>query len=158
MSKSASPLKRGIRNNNPGNIDRQPGVRWQGQSADQSSDSRFVVFDAPQYGIRAIARTLITYQDKRRARNGSRIDSVAEIIDRWAPPAENNTSAYQRQVAKALGKAVDDETVDVYDYATMCALVMAIIRHENGLMPYSADVIERGLLLAGIEKRPGGAS
>jgi len=30
-------LTRGIRNNNPGNIDRQPGVRWQGQSADQAN-------------------------------------------------------------------------------------------------------------------------
>lgn len=155
---SAKPLPRGIRNHNPGNIERQPGVRWQGADADQSGDSRFVVFKDPRWGIRAIARTLITYQDKRRARNGSRIDSVQEIIDRWAPPHENNTSAYARQVAKALGVGVDDETIDVYDYRTMRGLVVAIIRHENASQPYSNDIIDAGLQLAGITRFFSGAA
>lgn len=149
---------RGIRNHNPGNIDRVPGVRWQGQASNQSSDSRFVVFTSARWGIRAIARVLIAYQDKRRAKDGSRIDSVQEIIDRWAPPHENNTRAYAKEVAKALGKAVVDESVDVYDYHTMHALVVAIIRHENGTQPYSNDEIESGLALAGITRYMGGAA
>lgn len=126
-------------------------MRWQGQAADQSSDARFVVFDAPKWGIRAIARILITYQDQRRAPDGSRIDSVGEIIARWAPPGENDTNAYAQQVALALGKAVNEETVDVYDYPTMRALVTAIIRHENGEQPYDDATIDAGLKLAGIE-------
>lgn len=143
-------LARGIRNCNPGNIDRAAGVRWQGQALDQTSDPRFVVFEHPKWGIRAIARVLITYQDKRRAADGSKIDTVREIVERWAPPSENDTGAYARQVARALG--VDDaETVDVYDYATMRALVLAIIKHENGVQPYDDATIDEGLRLAGIE-------
>lgn len=155
---SVKPLPRGIRNHNPGNIRRLPGVRWQGQAADQSSDKEFVVFTDPRWGIRAIARTLITYQDKRRARDGSRIDSVQEIIDRWAPPHENDTTSYARQVAKQLGLAVDAETVDVYDFHTMRALVVAIIRHENGYQPYSNEQIDAGLQLAGITRFFSGAA
>ncbi len=78
---------RGVRNHNPGNIERDARTRWQGQAARQS-DPRFVVFTAPEWGIRAMARVLITYQD----RHGC--NTVAKIINRWAPPGENATSAY----------------------------------------------------------------
>ena len=53
---------RGIRNNNPGNIDRNA-TKWQGM-ADKQDDPRFIVFTSPQYGIRAMARVLLTYQSK----------------------------------------------------------------------------------------------
>lgn len=146
---------RGIRNYNPGNLERN-GTRWQGMALDQSGDSRFIVFSHPAWGIRAIARTLITYQDARRAKDGSRIDSVREVVERWAPAHENDTDAYAKQVAKALGVGPDDETVDVYDFATMRALVKAIVRHENGAGPlpgghwYGDSLIAEGLALAGI--------
>jgi hypothetical protein len=148
-------LPRGIRNYNPGNIDRVAGTRWQGQAREQR-DERFVTFLEPAWGIRAIARVLITYQDKRRAGDGSRIDSVREIIERWAPAHENDTVAYAKQVAKALGIGPDDESVDVYDYLTMRTLVLAIIRHENGPGPlpgglwYGEPIIADGLARAGI--------
>jgi hypothetical protein len=146
---------RGIRNYNPGNLERN-GTRWQGMALDQSGDPRFIVFSHPAWGIRAIARTLITYQDARRAKDGSRIDSVREIVERWAPAHENDTDAYAKQVAKALGIGPDDEAVDVYDFATMRALVKAIVRHENGPGPlpgghwYGDGLIAEGLALAGI--------
>lgn len=141
---------RGIRNCNPGNIDRHSGVRWQGQAADQSADRRFVVFDAPKWGIRAIARVLITYQDARQAADGSKIDTIREIVARWAPPVENDTGAYAAHVA-ALTRIGVDQKIDVYDHATMKALVAAIIAHENGYQPYDDATIDAGLKLAGIE-------
>lgn len=146
---------RGIRNFNPGNIRHAKGVRWQGQAATQT-DNEFVQFTDPRWGIRAIARVLITYQDKRRAADGSRIDTVREIIERWAPPNENNTEAYVVSVARVLKIGPDDETIDVYDYTTMRTLVMAIVRHENGTgsLPggqwYGDNVIKEGLALAGV--------
>jgi hypothetical protein len=120
-------------------------------SVDQSNDPRFVVFDAPRWGIRAIARTLITYQDHRRALDGSEIDSAQEFIERWAPEKENNTNAYAKFVADMLNKAANEETLDVYDYDTMRTLVIAIITMECGSNPYSDDVINNGLRLAGID-------
>jgi hypothetical protein len=139
----------GIRLNNPGNL--ELGSPWQGLS-DVQSHPRFCTFDHPKWGIRAIARTLITYQDKRRAADGSRIDSVQEIIDRWAPASDNNPSAnYARSVASTLNVCANDETLDVRDYPTMYGLVTGIIRFENGAQPYDKSLIDEGLVLAGIE-------
>lgn len=142
-------LPRGVRNRNPGNIDRVKGVRWQGQ-ADRQTDRRFVVFTAPEWGIRAIARVLITYQDKRKARDGSKIDTIREIIDRWAPAVENDTNAYVGHVAQLVGIGAD-ETVDVYRYEVMRPLVEAIIAHECAGYRYPEGVINEGLRLAGIK-------
>lgn len=131
---------RGIRNHNPGNIDRT-GDKWQGMAADQSSDSRFVVFVAPHWGIRALAKVLLSYQRK----HG--LKTIRGIIDRWAPPVENNTDAYIDQVAKACGVEPDD-TIDIQNKAVMRELVTSIIRHENGQQPYGDAVIELALDLA----------
>ncbi|HHW1685852.1 TPA: structural protein [Pseudomonas aeruginosa] len=139
---------RGIRNFNPGNIRHAKGTRWQGMSANQN-DSAFVQFTGPQWGIRAIARTLVTYQDKHALR------TIRQIISRWAPPSENNTESYIRQVAARVGVA-PDARIDVYDYRTMRTLVEAIVRHENGPGPlpegswYGEGLINEGLHLAGI--------
>ncbi|HBO7009196.1 TPA: structural protein [Pseudomonas aeruginosa] len=139
---------RGIRNFNPGNIRHAKGTRWQGMSANQN-DSAFVQFTGPQWGIRAIARTLITYQDKHALR------TIRQIISRWAPPSENNTESYIRQVAARVGVA-PDARIDVYDYRTMRTLVEAIVRHENGPGPlpegswFGEGLINEGLHLAGI--------
>jgi len=139
---------RGIRNHNPGNIER--GQPWQGladpneMTPAQRAETRFCVFRAPEWGIRAIARILITYQDKHDIR------SVRGMIGRWAPAAENDTDAYVRAVADRLGVAADT-AVDVHTYAVVRPLVEAIIRHENGAQPYSDAVIDKGLALAGIE-------
>lgn len=143
-------MKRGIRNNNAGNIERTDRSMWQGMSEDQSTDDRFCVFDSAKWGIRAIARTLITYQDKRKAKDGSRIDTVTEIIERWAPPCENPTLEYSVYIASVLNIGTHDR-VDVYDYKTMRGLVESIIKFENGSQPYSRDVIDEGLRLAGID-------
>lgn len=148
---------RGIRNYNPGNIRHTPGIRWQGAAVDQT-DSQYLQFINPRWGIRAIARVLITYQDKRRAADGSPIDTVREIIERWAPPSENNTDAYIISVARALGLDPTVASVDVYDFEIMRALVTVIIRHENGAGPlpngrwYGDAIITDGLSLAGIER------
>ncbi|MBC2658309.1 structural protein [Pseudomonas sp. MSSRFD41] len=139
---------RGIRNFNPGNIRHVKGTRWQGMSANQN-DAAFVQFTGAQWGIRALARTLITYQDKHQLR------TIRQIIGRWAPPNENNTESYIRQVATRVGVSPDTR-IDVYDYRTMRALVEAIVRHENGSGPlpdgnwYGESLVTEGLHLAGI--------
>lgn len=146
----------GIRLNNPGNL--EWGDPWQGlvprpQSmyADKGNaqQKRFAQFESPAYGIRALARTLITYQDK----HG--IHTVTDAINRWAPPVENDTGAYIRQVQKAVG----GEFINVHDYSSLRPMVEAIIRHENGPGPlknrntwYDDATIDEGLRLAGVRK------
>jgi hypothetical protein len=143
-------LPRGIRNNNPGNIEYQPNTQWQGLADPPvEPEGRFARFIDATYGIRAIARLLITYQTKHKC------DTVRKIIDRWAPPTENNTAAYIRSICEAVD-AYPDEMIDVRDYHTIKPLVKAIIKHENGQQPYSDAQIDKALTMAGIQppKKP----
>ena len=132
---------RGIRNHNPGNI-RRSGDPWQGLAKDQN-DAAFFQFSEAKFGIRALARVLISYQDRHSLR------TVRAIISRWAPPVENQTSAYVEHVAERLNVA-PDEPVDLHDYNVLRGLVVAIIAHENGIQPYSDAQIDAGLILAGV--------
>ncbi|MDF2861335.1 MAG: hypothetical protein K0S02_1607 [Achromobacter mucicolens] len=135
---------RGIRNNNPGNI--QKGVGFAGEV--EGNDSRFATFESPEAGIRATARNLLTYQRQ----HG--LDTVQDIVNRWAPPSENDTNAYVQEVARALG--VDaGERLDLSDPSTLERLTTAIIRHENGMQPYTAEQLAEGVgaALAGAPAR-----
>jgi len=134
---------RGERNRNPGNIDRNE-TKWKGMSPDQSGDSRFVVFTDSVWGIRALAKVLLTYSRVYPQDTPQDIDTVREIVNRWAPPVENDTGAYVNAVSKELGVSPDDE-IDVTDEGVMKALVIAIIRHENGRMIYDDDVLTDGV-------------
>jgi hypothetical protein len=129
---------RGIKNNNPGNI-RKSDIRWQGKVV--GTDPAFESFSSPEYGIRAMGRILRSYQ-----RDG--FDTVAEMIDRWAPPVENNTNAYVNAVAQAIGLAPHDK-VDLADRDRLTRLLKAIVHHENGQQPYTDLVFERAIDLMG---------
>ena len=135
-------VPRGIRNHNPGNL-RRTADPWQGLAAVQN-DPEFFQFAAAKWGIRALARTLIAYQDRHD------LKTIAQMIARWAPPGENDTGAYVRDVAVALGVGTE-EGIDVHDHAVLRPLVLAIIRHENGHQPYTDAEIDAGLVLAGVE-------
>ncbi len=131
---------RGERNCNPGNIDRN-NIVWQGMASDQSKDGRFVVFSDAEFGIRALAKVLLSYYRK----HG--LNTVRSIIDRWAPPGENNTGAYVNHVASILGVGID-APIDVTDPATLETLTRAIIEHENGRCVYSDTVIAKAVVAA----------
>lgn len=125
---------RGIRNNNPGNIEK--GVGFQGEV--QGNDSRFATFDSPESGIRGLARNLLTYQ------NRYGLNTVDAIINRWAPGNENNTGAYVSAVARAMGVAAND-SLDLHNPDTLEKLTTAIIQHENGMQPYGPEHIRAGV-------------
>lgn len=135
---------RGIKNNNPGNIDRNT-TKWQGMAADQSSDSRFVVFTDAKWGIRAIAKILQNY-----AKGDT--STVREIVSKWAPPVENNTSSYINAVDAEVTGTADTELADPVTHRIpnyiMVELVHAIIVHENGYCPYSTAQLWEGAELA----------
>lgn len=134
--KGMAQMPRGIRNNNPGNI-RHAKVLWQGEAATQT-DPSFVQFTKPEFGIRAIAKILITYK-----KNG--INTLGAAISRWAPPSENNTYAYIQTVCKDCGVGQYDP-VDLE--GLLPKLIPSIINHENGIQPYSDALIAQGISLA----------
>lgn len=116
-------MPRGIRNKNPGNIDRT-GILWQGMALTQT-DPRFCVFTDMFWGIRALGKCLLTDEDEHD------LHTVRQIIDRWAPPTENQTTIYVQDVAKDMGVGTDDQ-VNLHDHANLCSMIEAISRHENG--------------------------
>jgi len=128
---------RGIRLNNPMNIRIVKGTTWEGQSAVQSDES-FVEFTDPVYGIRAGTRILRSYE-----REG--LQTIAEIIDRFAPPSENNSAAYVADVCEHCSVG-PDEPID-YDKA-LPGLIEAIILREQGSQPYTGTQIRQGISLA----------
>lgn len=139
---------RGYRNKNPGNIDWNARNPWQGQVGIETTGNppRFAVFESHEFGIRALAALLTTYQD----RHGLR--TIRGIVNRWAPPNENNTGSYVRFVDDFLPNHGADDPVDMHTYADARLLVEAIIRKELGGNPYSNAVLDEGLRRAGIVK------
>lgn len=124
-------LPRGLRNCNPGNI-RKSTVLWMGEIPN-SSDPDFCVFVSMACGYRAMFKLLRTYREKHGCQ------TIADMINRWAPSTENNTSAYIRSVCQDL-QVPSTYVIDVDDRDSMCALAAAISKHENGVDAVMNDV------------------
>jgi len=136
MSIDLSTAPRGIRNNNPGNIDFNPLNKWKGLNPKSKElDSRFCVFISPEYGIRALMILLRNYEKK----HG--LNSVRQIINRWAPTHENNTSAYMTHVAKMMNVGLDD-CLNLKERDVLIKLAKAIVTHENGVQPYADGIYQ----------------
>jgi hypothetical protein len=131
----------GERNNNPGNI-RPAGYTWKGQTgtAPCGVSGTFVVFSEPRFGIRAIAKDLLT-------KFGRGLNTVRKIVSVYAPPSENDTNAYIGTVSRELGVNPDSE-LNLRDVRTMTGFVYAIIRHENGRVSYQPAQIAEGVSMA----------
>ncbi|GKI40031.1 hypothetical protein ACYBCU_19995 [Klebsiella pneumoniae] len=132
-----SSAARGLRNNNPGNIEAGSNS-WDGQAG---SDGRFAKFVTPEHGIRALGKNLLSYQ-----RQG--YDTVSEIVNRWAPASDgNNTEAYIAALCKKLNITPNDQ-LNMSDINTLRQLCAGIIQHENGKQPYSEDQLNTGVSAA----------
>ncbi len=116
-------MSRGYRNNNPLNI-RRNGTRWQGLR-EMQTDSAFFQFKAMAYGYRAAIKTLRTYQRR------YKLFTLREMINRWAPPFENNTEAYIKTVSKRAN-VDDDVCVNMFDKNLVLRVIEAMAFVENG--------------------------
>lgn len=139
---------RGIRNNNPGNIDFNPRNKWQGQLGLELGvpRPRFARFDSPENGIRAMAKLILNYRGKDGMPGLGKpgIDTITEIINRWAPGHENDTAAYIRAVSQDTGFK-PDAALTLADPRVLTPVVYSIIHHENGSNPYDSSVVREGV-------------
>ena len=131
---------RGIRNNNPLNI-RLSKDNWQGQikavptrEGLEGPETTFCQFSSMAYGWRAAFRLLChTYYGKYKLR------TISAIINRWAPPKENNTLYYIRSVAERTGISADKELGDPQTHPAewmMIAIAMAIVECGTTQLDY----------------------
>lgn len=124
-------LKRGERNNNPGNLNY---VGQAGASLERPG-GRFAKFETAYDGLRAMARQLTLY-----AQRG--INTVQGIISTWAPSSENNTGAYVNAIASKLG-INPNAALNLQNPQVLSQLMDGIIRHENGRNIYPSELVNR---------------
>lgn len=121
---------RGLRNCNPGNI-RLGKTKWQGEVA--GKDKSFCTFKNMAWGYRALLRTLQNYRKIHHCR------TLKEMIYRWAPENENNSSAYLMNVSRKM-EVPTMYVPNVDDKDTMVAMACAISEQENGVKAIRKDV------------------
>ena len=124
---------RGVRNCNPGNIRMPPKAleekdKFIGELR-PSKDKSFRTFVNMAYGYRAMHYLL------RRYKNSYQLNTLEQMINRYAPPADNNaTEVYIDFVAKRAGVA-RDQVVDGSKVTVMCRIVEAMATMECSPMP-----------------------
>jgi hypothetical protein len=131
---------RGIRNNNPGNLVKTA-IKWQGKiSQNENPDTRFEQFINIPFGIRAMALDITN--DIKKGKN-----TLRTLINEYAPPSENDTTAYINSVSKQTGIAADAKINATPEI--LAALIAAKIRIENGTQ--SSLYIDANDIKAGID-------
>ena len=114
---------RGIRNNNPLNI--RKGNNWQGERQPQT-DKAFEEFQTMEMGLRAGFIIIRNYMKQRPPLN-----TIAQIISRWAPTCENNTREYIKEVSRRSG--IDaDVRLAFTEKNKLCRIVQAMCWVECG--------------------------
>lgn len=124
---------RGIRNNNPLNI--RIGNSWQGK-VENPTDKTFEQFTQMEYGLRAGFYLLRRYISR------YHLNTISDIIKRWAPANENNTENYIKRVSLEVGLS-PYEPIRFEDKEAMCKIVNAMVFVENG-QRVDMGLIERG--------------
>lgn len=109
----------GFKQNNVGNL-RGAGVAWQGKTG---MNRGFAVFADRLHGIRAI---YVDLQNKFSAKT----NTIEKILNKYAPPAENDTLSYISFVEKHTG--FNRSTILEGNFATLRKLVKAICLKETG--------------------------
>lgn len=133
------------RNNNPGDLRTlPPPEQWDGQVAiDDSPGGPFAIFASRVMGWRALGVCLLTYQRSHGLR------TVAQIIGRWAPPADNNnTDSYVNFVCDHMG-VTPNAPLDLGNAEVLQDLAEAIADQEGGLqIVWPENEISAGVRLA----------
>ncbi|WP_324723850.1 hypothetical protein [Lelliottia sp. JS-SCA-14] len=128
---------RGIRNNNPGNLNfaNQAGATKEG-----GQGGRFAVFESMEHGVAALYKQLQIYFKKG-------VNTLSSIVKTYAPASDgNNVDAYVSALSKATGKGAN-EAIDAGDTTTIAKLMKGIVDHENGKGYISSSDIMGGIQL-----------
>jgi hypothetical protein len=113
-----------VRKNNPGNIRDDGKSQWQGMTG--VDDKGFCVFDTSDYGARAMVLLLRNYS------KNYGLDTIKEIISRYAPSSENDTDSYINVIAFKTGLGTNDKLNLQFDYEPLSVLAYYMHIHEAG--------------------------
>jgi hypothetical protein len=147
IANTVAPRPLGVRLNNPLNV--RPGAPWEGLG-EPSEISGFCNFKNPVWGFRAAFKNLVTYAD------GHGINSIAGIIQRWAPPADgNDTDAYIAAVCKRTGYEAT-QVLALKEWNVAASVIRAMTIQEQGDFAsyFTQAQMAEGAFRAGIEDAP----
>jgi hypothetical protein len=126
-------MSRGLRNCNPGNI-RRSKVHYLGEVR-PSQDSDFKQFESMAYGYRAMFVLLDSY------RRRYALNTLRQMLNRYAPPSENFTEGYIRFVSQKTG-ILPDEELNTRSERDMVPIISAMSEIENGVSADRSVVLE----------------
>lgn len=129
---------RAERNNNPGNLE----YRGQAGAVPEAGSGRFAKFESPTEGVTALAKQLQLYGQRG-------LDTINEIINKYAPAGENNTKAYIDNLTRRLGVAPDEE-LDLSNPQLLSDLIKGISRYESGSDFLRDEDVMTGISRAGV--------
>ncbi|QIU92152.1 hypothetical protein [Yokenella regensburgei] len=130
-SPSGSSGTLATKNNNPLNIRYSPNNNWNGKG--DNNGSGFENFESADHGFRAGLKLM-----RNHISNGS--DTLSSLINKWAPPSENDTAQYAQSVSKKTGIPVDAK-LDPNNAQQMTSIAKAMAQQEG----YQANVSDSQL-------------
>ena len=112
--------------------------------AKAQTDRAFVQFESLEWGWRAAFKLLTrTYY------HNYRLYTIRKIIQRWAPPQENNTEAYIQNVSRLSGIGPDEPIgIPSEQPSRWMAVGLAMAIQENGTEGIDCFAMLRGWELA----------
>lgn len=129
---------RGIRNNNPGNLNY---VGQNGATLENHATPRFARFNSAFEGFAALGKQIKAYYNgTSKAAGYKKLQSVEDIISRFAPASENNTQGYIDKLSKMLGVGRGD-SLNIQDPKVLATLMNGITQIENGKNPYAPEMV-----------------
>lgn len=130
-----NPNRRGLRNNNPGNLTAAPNST----GYDYGNDHRYVKFGSSRDGIAAMSRQLMLD-----AEDG--LNTIDGLLKKYAPArAKNNTQGYIDRVSKGTGFG-PHEPLDMHDPNVLAKVIPHMIKVENIEQPYSYREVMAGIM------------
>lgn len=130
-----NPNRRGLRNNNPGNLIAAPNST----GYDYGNDHRYVKFGSSRDGIAAMSRQLMLD-----AEDG--LNTFDGLLQKYAPAkAKNNTRGYIDRVSKGTGFG-PHEPLNMHDPNVLAKVIPHMIKVENIEQPYSYQEVMDGIM------------
>jgi len=124
------------RNLNFGNL------RYAGQEGATLGEGGFAKFGSEKAGFMALQNQLNLYASGGSKAAGYRkLDTLQDIMKLYAPPNENDTESYIRQLEKSVGRS-RSEHLNMSDPSVVYPLMAAISKVETGKNLYSAGDIK----------------
>lgn len=127
----------GVRNNNPLNI--RKGNDWQGET-DPDHTRNYEAFVSPEYGFRAGARILYSY-------NRRGINTIRAIVAVFAPKGDNNDPDHYTKMVSKWTRIDPDTPINMNNNDTVAEVLQAMGRMEVGKV-YPFQTALKGVQMA----------